>query len=89
MAASNIPTGSTTRVRRTPFAVSDPVSKKSSLIFESVDNDRHLNDKNYGSLGIAAKWRKILRSPNLNKQPRSQRWIFQLSDCWTSPSSEC
>jgi hypothetical protein len=50
MAASNIPTGSTTRVRRTPFAVSDPVSKKSSLIFESVDNDRHLNDKNYSRM---------------------------------------
>lgn len=50
MATSNIPTGSSTRVRRTPFAVSDPVSKKSSLIFESVDNDRYLNDKNYSRM---------------------------------------
>lgn len=50
MATPATATGSTTRVRRTPFAVNDPASRKTSLIFESVDNDQYLTNQNYSRM---------------------------------------
>jgi len=42
--------GGTTRVRRTSFAVSDPASKKTSLILESVDNDKYFTHRNHSRM---------------------------------------